>query len=107
MTQYRHRLPTLDLKPFLTDGGLETTLAFHDGIALPHFAAFDLLKDEAGFSRLCRYYEEYATIARDRGLGFVLETPTWRANADWGQKLGYDSSALADANRLAVGLMLE
>jgi homocysteine S-methyltransferase len=107
MTQYRHRLPMLDLKPFLTDGGLETTLVFHDGIELPHFAAFNLLKDEAGFSRLSRYYEEYASIARDRGLGFVLETPTWRANADWGQRLGYDASTLADANRLAVGLMLE
>jgi S-methylmethionine-dependent homocysteine/selenocysteine methylase len=107
MTQYRHRLPTLDFKPFLTDGGLETTLVFHDRLELPHFAAFDLLKDEAGFGRLARYYDEYAAIAAERDLGFVLETPTWRANADWGKKLGYDAVALADANRRAVSLMLE
>jgi hypothetical protein len=24
----------------LTDGGLETTLLFHEGVELPHFAAF-------------------------------------------------------------------
>jgi homocysteine S-methyltransferase len=107
MTQYRHRLPTLDFKPFLSDGGLETTLVFHDRLELPHFAAFDLLKDEAGFRRLARYYDEYAALAGARDLGFVLETPTWRASADWGKKLGYDAVSLADANRRAVGLMLE
>jgi len=37
----------------------------------------------------------------------VLETPTWRANSDWGAKLGYDAAALADANRKSVGLLLE
>ena len=27
-------------RPFLTDGGLETTLVFHQGLDLPDFAAF-------------------------------------------------------------------
>ena len=62
MSQYRQHLPFNRGRPFLTDGGLETTLVFHDGIDLPCFAAFDLLKDEAGFSRLARYYDEYAAF---------------------------------------------
>ncbi len=46
-------------------------------------------------------------MAQAFGLGLVLESPTWRANADWGKKLGYDSKQLASANRKAIGLMLE
>lgn len=107
MFQYRNELPLARTGPFLSDGGLETTLVFHDGISLPHFAAFDLLKNEAGFALLARYYDDYARLARERGVGFVLETPTWRASADWGRLLGYDADALADANRRSVGLMLE
>lgn len=105
--KYRQRLPQTGSKLFMTDGGLETTLIFHDGLDLPHFAAFDLLKDAAGAETLRRYYARYAEIARARRLGIVLEAPTWRANPDWGAKLGYDTPALAAANRKAIGLMLE
>ena len=42
-----------------------------------------------------------------RGLGFVLESPTWRANADWAAKLGYDRQALADINRRTIALMAQ
>jgi homocysteine S-methyltransferase len=107
MSQYRSNLPQLNGNLFLTDGGLETTLVFHDAIDLPCFAAFDLLKDEAGFERLRRYYEHYVGVARKKRLGFVLEAPTWRANPDWGAKIGYDAVTLADANRRAIGLLLE
>jgi homocysteine S-methyltransferase len=107
MSKYRNRLPQLKDRLFMTDGGLETTLLFHDGVDLPFFAAFDLLKDEEGVARLRRYYDLYTGIAREHGLGIVLESPTWRANGDWGTKLGYDALALADANRKAIGLMLE
>lgn len=107
MSKYRHRLPQLGGRLFLTDGGLETTLIYHDGIALPAFAAFDLLKDEAGTETLRRYYARYIAIARARGVGIVLESPTWRASADWGASLGYDAAALADANRRGIGLLLE
>ena len=43
MTRYRNALPQLDGGLFLTDGGIETTLIFHDGLELPDFAAFHLL----------------------------------------------------------------
>jgi S-methylmethionine-dependent homocysteine/selenocysteine methylase len=35
----------------------------------------------------------------------VLDTPTWRANRDWGARLGYSSEDLADAVRRAVALV--
>src|SRR6476620_10910835 len=65
---------------FITDGGMETTLIFHRGIDLPDFAAFDLLKDEAGVAALRAYYEHYVAVAREHGVGAVLDTPTWRAS---------------------------
>jgi hypothetical protein len=68
---------------FLTDSGLETTLIFHEGIELPFFAAFDLLKTDEGVRKLRRYYARHAAIAEAYGVGFILESPTWRANADW------------------------
>jgi S-methylmethionine-dependent homocysteine/selenocysteine methylase len=37
--------------------------------------------------------------------GFILESPTWRANPDWGAKLGYDRNRLAAANRVALDMM--
>jgi homocysteine S-methyltransferase len=107
MSKYRHRLPQLADRLFMTDGGMETFLVFHEGIELPAFAAFDLLRRADGLERLRRYYERYVALARVHALGLVLESPTWRANADWGRVLGYDAVALADANRLAIGLLLE
>ncbi|HEX2410724.1 MAG TPA: homocysteine S-methyltransferase family protein [Solirubrobacteraceae bacterium] len=92
---------------FITDGGLETTLIFHEGLELPDFAAFDLLKAPDGVEALRRYYAPYVAIAREEGLGVVLDTPTWRASRDWGERLGYPPDQLAEANRRAVELIRE
>lgn len=92
---------------YLTDGGIETTLIFHNGLDLPHFAAFDLLKEATGRDVLGRYYLPYLTIAQDSGVGFILESPTWRANPDWAKKMGYSKGALAAANKEAIQLMKE
>jgi homocysteine S-methyltransferase len=99
------RLPLPDGSTFLTDGGLETDLVFHHGVELPEFAAFPLLETPEGRARLLAYYEAYLAIARDCGTGFVLETPTWRASAAWGERLGYDAAALDRVNRLAVAFV--
>jgi len=74
---YSNRLPQLDGGLFLTDGGIETTLIFLDGIDLPYFAAFDLMKTEDGRAALTRYYERYIAIALSDGTGFIFESPTW------------------------------
>ena len=100
-------LPQLGGDLFLTDGGIETTLIFHYGLDLPSFAAFDLLKDAAGTDALRRYYRQHVGVAARLGTGFVFESATWRASADWGVRLGYTRDALASANRKAVKVMEE
>ena len=102
---YRNHLPQLDGDLFVTDGGLETTLVFHEGIDLPLFAAFALLNDDEGVESLRRYYEPYAKIAADNGTGLVLDTPTWRASPRWAAELGYSNSELDALNRKAVALI--
>jgi len=92
-------------KIYLTDGGLETTLVFHDGIDLPCFAAFTLLDDPRGRDRIQAYFRTYLELAVTRGLGFVLESPTWRASRDWGRQLGYTEEQLATLNRRAISLL--
>ena len=107
MAKYRHDLPQLGDTIFLTDSGLETTLIFHDGIELPCFASFDLLKTRDGRARLRAYYDLHARMAAEAGFGFILETPTWRCNPDWAAKLGYGAAQIDKANRDGVALMAE
>jgi homocysteine S-methyltransferase len=92
---------------FVTDGGLETELVFHDGIDLPCFAAFPLLDDPDQRGRLRHYYDGYLDIARTHDAGFIVETPTWRANPDWAGQLGYSLAQLDAVNRSAVALAEE
>ena len=107
MSPYRTHLPQLDDRLFIADSGMETTLIFHDGIDLPYFASFVLLEDDAGRARLRDYFARHIEIARAAGTGIVLETPTWRASADWGAKLGFDAARLAAVNRAAVEQLAE
>jgi homocysteine S-methyltransferase len=102
MTRFRHVLPQLSGRPFITDGGLETTLVFLEGIDLPCFAAFPLVLTEEGRAQLTRYFVPYLTEAAQRRVGIVLDTPTWRANTDWAAKLGYEPERLREINRLSV-----
>jgi len=107
MSKYRERLPQLSDRFFMTDGGIETTLIFLEGLELPHFAAFHLFQTLQGTAALRKYFNTYGALARKHGVGLVLETATWRSNPDWGRKLGYGDDALAEANRKAVRLLEE
>lgn len=89
----------------VTDGGLETDLIFHHGVDLPDFAAFVLVDDDDGLRTLREYYRGYVEIARVHHAPLRLETPTWRASADWGARLGYDAEALRRVNIAAVRLL--
>jgi homocysteine S-methyltransferase len=99
------RLPQLSGRPVVTDGGLETDLIYHHGVDLPDFAAFPLVDDERGRELLLRYYGEYVAIAKQAAAGLQLETPTWRASTDWGDRLGYSVADLRRVNRDAVILL--
>jgi len=87
MPKYRGNLPQMNGRKYITDGGLETTLIFHEGLELPEFAAFDLVKKNLdkncciNTSLLTRRLPEKITLV-------LLEGPTWRASASWGEKLG-------------------
>ena len=87
----------------VADGGIETVLIFDRGLDLPCFASFPLLADKDGRDELLRYFEPYARLAADRGLTADFDTPTWRANADWGAQLGYAAAELDQANKAGSG----
>ncbi|MDQ3156139.1 MAG: homocysteine S-methyltransferase family protein [Actinomycetota bacterium] len=106
-TPQASRLTQLQGRPFVTDGGIETDLIFHHGVDMPHFAAFPLLEDAEGRTLLEDYYDGYAAIAGNAGAGLMLEAPTWRANSDWGDLLGYSAESLAGVNRSAIEMLFQ
>lgn len=107
MVKYRHALPQMSGDFFLADGGIETTLIFLDGLDLPFFAAFHLFRTQQGEDALRKYFRTYAELAQKHRSGLVLETATWRASADWGNKLGYTADELAEVNRRSVAMLEE
>jgi S-methylmethionine-dependent homocysteine/selenocysteine methylase len=105
MSQHRKQLPQLQAPVFLSDGGIETSLIYDDGIELVDFAAFTLHDSADGRAALERYFDSYVAIARRDKVGIVLETATWRANPDWAARQCYDSVRLAEINKVAVELL--
>jgi homocysteine S-methyltransferase len=100
-------LPQLSGRPVVTDGGLETDLIYHHEVDLPHFAAFPMVDDDRGRELLRAYYDDYVAIARRAGVAVQLDTPTWRASGDWGDRLGYSAAELSRVNHDAVKLLAE
>ncbi len=107
MTLTKRSSPVFNQGLYLTDGGLETTLIFQKGITLNHFAAFELMRHEKGKKALADYYKPYLELAEKYNLGFVLESPTWRASCDWGIKLGYTHDELFALNKQSIKFMRE
>ena len=107
MAKYRDNLPQMGGGLFFFYGGIETTLIFDEGLDLPYFAAFDLMKDQAGRAALKRYFSTHASIATANGRGFIFESPTWRASSDWGEKLGYSEADMAEVNKQSIAMLAE
>lgn len=103
--KYRHALPQLNGTPMITDGGLETTLVFHDGIELPYFAAFKALETEEGIRAMDAYLTRYARLAVEENRGFVMDTPTWRASARWGGEMWMTQTELREIHREAIATL--
>ena len=99
--------PPTSLHFAIADGGIETALDERLGQVLPEFAAFTLLETETGRAALAEYYRPFVELAATNGLSLVLDTPTWRANPDWGALLGYSSEALDQVNENAARLTRE
>lgn len=107
MKKTKNTLPNESEDLFLTDGGLETTLVFLEGFDLPYFAAFDILKDQKGYDSMKNYYSRYLKIAEKYKTNFILESPTWRANPEWIEKIGYPKDSLFELNKKAVSLLTD
>ena len=104
--KYRHRLPQLDGGLFLTDGGLETTLIYHDGFDLPMFAAFTLIESERGRAALRAYYAAMFPWRRAAATDSF-----WKARPGAPIPTGAPSSVsrdrLAAVNRAAIDMLRE
>ena len=105
MEALNHTPGLFNEKYYLTDGGLETTLIFHRGIVLKSFAAFELLRSDYGEIELLEYYTPYLSLSEKNKMGFVIESPTWRASCDWGVRLGYTHDELFALNRQSIKLI--
>jgi homocysteine S-methyltransferase len=89
-------------RPFLTDGGFETSLFFLDGFDAPEFAAIVLLDDPAARVAMDRYFDGFLTMAAQADTGFVLDTNSWRGCIEWAPKLGRSAAEMERLNRDAV-----
>jgi S-methylmethionine-dependent homocysteine/selenocysteine methylase len=96
------KLPTGSDMIFLTDAGFETWLLFNKGFDMPCFASYPLAGNAEGRAAITEYFSPMFDLARKYHTGFVLDTPTWRANPDWGQELGHDLAHLTTVNTESV-----
>ena len=107
MADYRTALPQLADSVFLTDGGLETTLIFHDGLDLPEFAAFVLLDDEAGREALRSYFDALRRRRPRRRLRLRPGGTDLAGEPGLGGQARLLAERLDAANRAAIDLMVE
>jgi homocysteine S-methyltransferase len=98
MPDHRNALPQLSSDVFLTDAGVETDLIFNHGIAIREFASFTLLATPEGRAALTRYFEGFLDLAKERNVGFILDSATWKAHAHWASSLGMTAAELEAAN---------
>ena len=75
VAKYRANLPQLSDKIFLTDAGMETTLIFHEGVELPLFASFDLLKSNEGIEITRALLRALLQARARRGAGLRAGEP--------------------------------
>jgi homocysteine S-methyltransferase len=105
MTKYRSALPQLEGGIFLSYCGIETDLIFNRGVDLPGFASYPLLETEEGRETLRGYCTQLIDMARQNGVGVLLESTTWVANRDRGAAIGYSPETLKELNIAAIDLI--
>jgi S-methylmethionine-dependent homocysteine/selenocysteine methylase len=105
MAKYRIALPQLGEGIFVSYTGMETDLIFNRGIDLPGFASYPLLETEEGRDTVRGYYAQLIDMARQKGVGVLLESITWVANRDRGAAIGYSPKTLKKFNIAAIDLI--
>lgn len=101
-TTSHHKLPHQTDQKFVTDAGFETSMLFHKGFDMPHFAFFPMLRSEVGRTAMKEYFAPFIETARQHDAGFVLDTNTWRSSPDWLDLLGHAKGDHAEINQEAV-----
>jgi len=89
-------------RPFLTDGGFETSLFFAEGFEAPEFAAIVLVDEPMARAAMERYFDRFLAMAEKAGTGYVLDANTWRGCDTWAPRLGRTEADMARLNRDAV-----
>lgn len=105
MAVHQAKMPQINGGVFLAYVGMETDLIFNQGIDLPGFASYPLLETDEGRAQLRGYLSDMIGVARDAGVGVILESPTWVANRERGAEIGYSSEMLIERNVQAIELM--
>ena len=97
MNNFADQLPQMGDKLFLTDGGIETTMIFHEGVDLPEFAVFVMLDNGKNADTLRNYYRRYLDILE---AGFAdAGSPAPRAEALALMSMGEGSALFLDPGR--------
>ncbi len=107
MVNMRNALPQHDGEIYLTDAGVETDLIFNHGIEIREFAAHTLLDDAIGLNALINYFTGFLELAREREVGFILDSQTWKAHSHWAHALGSSNEELQYANQRSLRVMSE
>ncbi|MEY1555562.1 homocysteine S-methyltransferase family protein [Yoonia sp. R2331] len=105
MTLYRDSFPPSNADLFLAYVGMETDLMFNQGVDLPGFASYPLLKTTEGRELLKGYMKDLIALGKESHAGVILESPTWVANRDRGSAIGYDFPELKQLNLDAIAMM--
>lgn len=105
MTIYRDSFPPGNVDLFLAYVGMETDLIFNQGVDLPGFASYPLLKTTEGQELLKGYLKDLIALGKETSAGVILESPTWVANRDRGAALGYGFDELKKLNQDAIAMM--
>lgn len=107
MAIHRRSFPNVGADLLLVYVGMETDLLFTRGVDLQGFASYPLLETAEGSALLREYFETMIALAKSKGTGVILESPTWVANRDRGAAIGYHPERLGQLNRQAIALMAE
>lgn len=102
MAKYRNALPQLSGHPYLTDAGIETDLIFNHGIKIREFASHTLFETEQGREAIANYLKGFISLAANLGVGYILDSQTWKAHMHWADDLDATAEELRKANLEAI-----
>jgi len=90
---------------FLQYVGGPTDLIFNQGFDLPGFASYPLLETDVGRTALLNIVQQLIDMAREVGVGVILDTETWVANRDRGLAIGFTPEKLREINLASVEMI--